>query len=388
MTLARNSPITVLEKLNSVCWDFKDADTRNNLHTIHPYPAKFIPEIPRGLIKLFHTGDNSAVLDPFCGFGTTLVEAKIAGLASIGVDLHPLATLISSVKTMNLDEPIESVCSSILEKSRRKVKERDFKIPAIPNLNHWFEQPIQEALATLITEIERVPNEKTRMALKVAFSSIVVRVSNQDSDTRYAAVQKNLVQDDVWTNFKRAVCQLGQVLSSDLQLNLLPNQPPVQLINKDIMLVEPNEITRSVGLVVTSPPYPNAYEYWLYHKYRMYWLGIDPIAVKEREIGARAHYFKKNHQTEHDFEEQMSRCFWLLSKVMYKGAYACFIVGRSIIHGREIDNEAILQQAAIKHGFCLAGLVRREISSSRKSFNLSHANIKREAIIVFRLESN
>ena len=43
---------------------------------------------------------------------------------------------------------------------------------------------------------------------------------------------------------------------------------------------------------MTSPPYPNAYEYWLYHKYRMYWLGMDPIAVRQQEIGARPHYFR------------------------------------------------------------------------------------------------
>ena len=50
--------------------------------------------------------------------------------------------------------------------------------------------------------------------------------------------------------------------------------------------MEPSDIPRRVGLVITSPPYPNAYEYWLYHKYRMYWLGLDPIAVKKQEIGA------------------------------------------------------------------------------------------------------
>ena len=54
------------------------------------------------------------------------------------------------------------------------------------------------------------------------------------------------------------------------------------------------------GRLVTSPPYPNAYEYWLYHKYRMYWLGFDPIPIRENEIGARPHYFKTNHQDETD----------------------------------------------------------------------------------------
>ena len=74
--------------------------------------------------------------------------------------------------------------------------------------------------------------------------------------------------------------------------------------------------------------------------------GMDPIAVREAEIGARPHYFKVNHQTEHDFERQMGRLFRLLARVMRPGAYACFVVGRSIIHSREIDNASLLGRAA------------------------------------------
>jgi site-specific DNA-methyltransferase (cytosine-N4-specific) len=118
----------------------------------------------------------------------------------------------------------------------------------------------------------------------------------------------------------------------------------------------------------------------------MYWLGMDPIAVRDAEIGARPHYFKVNHQTEEDFEQQMGRCFWLLSKVMRRGAYACFVIGRSIIHSREIDNEALLERAAMPHGFRKAASVPRNIATNKKSFNLSHGTINREAIVVFILE--
>ena len=88
----------VRAKLDSVAWDFTDADSRAGAHSMHPYPAKFIPQIPRALIELFHPGDDSAVLDPFCGSGTTLVEAASYGLQGIGVDLNPLATLVARVK--------------------------------------------------------------------------------------------------------------------------------------------------------------------------------------------------------------------------------------------------------------------------------------------------
>jgi site-specific DNA-methyltransferase (cytosine-N4-specific) len=149
--------------------------------------------------------------------------------------------------------------------------------------------------------------------------------------------------------------------------------------------VTPDELPHNVGLVITSPPYPNAYEYWLYHKYRMYWLGMDPIEVRQREIGARPHYFRKHHQDESDFERQMRMCFRLLSRVMLPGAKTCFLVGRSIIHGRTIDNVALLQRAAQPYGFGMEGMIGRRIPMHRKTFNPAHGKIGQEHILVFSL---
>ena len=62
-------------------------------------------------------------------------------------------------------------------------------VPEIPRLDHWFKPVVQRSLAALVGQInqEQIP---VREVLQVALSSIIVRVSNQDSDTRYAAVEK------------------------------------------------------------------------------------------------------------------------------------------------------------------------------------------------------
>ena len=75
-------------KLASVDWDFKSSKPEA-IHSIHPYPAKFIPEVPKALIELFYPNDDSLVLDPFCGSGTTGVAAKRLGFEFIGCELSP-----------------------------------------------------------------------------------------------------------------------------------------------------------------------------------------------------------------------------------------------------------------------------------------------------------
>lgn len=376
----------IAEKLETVEWDFAGAKTSDGPHGIHPYPAKFIPQIPKTLIKLFHPGDDSPILDPFCGSGTTLVEALNVGIPSIGIDLNPLATLIAKVKTTPLQRVVVEVARGVSGRARKKISLHSVKIPPIPRLDHWFQKPVQEALAALISEINQVGPNDLCDALKIALSSIIVRVSNQESDTRYAAVEKSLDSETVLKSFERAAIALSSALSS-MEDGLFPYTPSTRIITKDLLRLAPEDVGTGVGLVVTSPPYPNAYEYWLYHKYRMYWLGMNPIAVREREIGARLHYFKKRHQTEADFERQMGQCFKLLYQVMRTGAFACFIVGRSIIHGREIDNEALLERAAQPNGFRKVGSVERNIALHRKSFNLAHGTINREKIVVFAKEA-
>jgi len=370
--------------LRTVDWAFTAAKTQGGPHGIHPYPAKFIPQIPRALIGLMPPPKGTIVLDPFCGSGTTLVEAMEAGYASVGIDLSPIACLIGKVKTTPLSERAIQTVRHVCAEAERRLARKQFVVPEIPRVDHWFQPQVQAGLASLLSAIADVDDTDTCDALRVALSSIIVRVSNQDSDTRYAAVQKDVSADDVLDAFRQRATDV--VLAAQSMSNgLRPRGAGPLIINQDILTVRPEQIRQPVGLVVTSPPYPNAYEYWLYHKYRMYWLGMDPVAVREREIGARPHFFRgKNSHTAEHFLEQMSQVFRLLAAVMHHKGSACFLIGRSIIRGETIDNLALLRRAATEHGFQLADKIERQIARTRKAFNLSHAAIESEHIAVFR----
>ena len=363
---------TPVSALADVDWDFPDRGAHSGIEGIHPYPAKFIAELPRALLESLPVAPGTAVLDPFCGGGTTLAECQRRGLPSAGIDLNPIACLMARVKTAAQPLGLSEAASSAADCARR---EPAAAIPAIPNLGHWFDRPIQSALAALAEAVGNAPAAH-RDALRLALSSIVVRVSRQESDTRYAAIDKNVSAEDAFALFLRAAARLDDVLAQR-------DYPLVQaeVFEADILAFDPSRIGR-IGLVVTSPPYPNAYEYWLYHKYRMYWLGLDPLAVKAREIGARAHFFKRDHHTEEDFVRQMTKTCDLIRKVLVPGGHACFVVGRSRIHGRTVDNARIVEEAAA--GFDLVFSAERTLSASRKSYNLSHANIKTETVLVLR----
>jgi DNA methylase len=371
---APESPNLAVERLHLHDWDFPESEDAG-IHSLHPYPAKFISSIPRALITSLGVIPGTAILDPFCGAGTSLIVAQELGIPSIGIDLNPIACLISRVKTTPLPAGLMRAAVRVAQAAHPG----GATIPAIPNIGHWFNEDVSASIASLVAQVDMVPDTAIRDHLRLALSSILVRVSRQESDTRYAAVEKPVSPRSVRDLFLAACGRIEEAKAA----RSTPAAPAF-VLESDILEVTPNHIATDISLVVTSPPYPNAYEYWLYHKYRMWWLGYDPIAVKQHEIGARAHYFRKQHATFEDFRAQMTTVLRLLANVVVSGGYACFVVGRSRIHGVDYDNAAMIASEAVRCGFSELGRFTRVIRSKRKSFNLSHARIKTEEVLILR----
>ena len=99
----------------------------------------------------------------------------------------------------------------------------------------------------------------------------------------------------------------------------------------------------------------------------MYWLGEDPIVVRNAEIGARPNYFRRDPETPADFRRQMAHCFGLFRQVTLPHAVICMIIGRSVIKGKVIDNAELLRSAAGEHGFQHLASTSRRIPATRKA---------------------
>src|SRR3989338_8936038 len=151
LTQQRMQNIDTFDILKSIDWNFGDCKTNHATHDFHPYPAKFIPQIPNNLIKIF-TKENEVVYDPFCGSGTTVVESVLEHRRAIGNDANPLAVLISKVKSTPLSERkiglIENALSKIVQSitlfydSGLFMDEKDdgdwMMRQEVPNLRYWF----------------------------------------------------------------------------------------------------------------------------------------------------------------------------------------------------------------------------------------------------------
>ena len=160
-------------------------------HTLHRFPGKFVPQVARELLSLVGATDQSLIGDPFCGSGTSLVEASVAGIPTIGVDYDPLAVLISQVKTVVLT-PRQLAELKRHWNSKIGMENPDKLEEAVPNLYHWFRPDTAKQLEFIKQKAMQLEDEELRLFSLVVFSSIIRRVSNADDQTQKTYVSGTL----------------------------------------------------------------------------------------------------------------------------------------------------------------------------------------------------
>ena len=385
-----------VDRLSSINWDFPDAKTGDFTHGFHPYPAKFIPQIPRHLIELL-SEPGERVLDPFCGSGTALVEAIIAGREAVGIDINPLSALIAKVKATPLTEEQMSKIAQVVAAIGNDIDRLyqsptlfvnhdgqvpDYPTPDFPKLTFWFKDFVIRELALIKHHIiNDLTDTNVKDFLKVALSAIIVTVSNQDSDTRYVRREKKTAPGDTHQAFARKAASMQKGMRA---LRQRAGERRAEVHVADAQLLDQVLEADSAHLCVTSPPYPNAFSYHLYHRNRLYWLDMDPHELKRKEIGSHRKYSAPNGATSETFRQEMSHCFTGIYHTLIPGRYFCILIGDSIIRGTKVNNSELLIDVAENTGFELVREIRRTIHSNRKAFNPAIGNIKAESLLVFR----
>jgi tRNA G10 N-methylase Trm11 len=168
-------------KIVDESWDFRDSNTKEYTHCFHAYPAMMIPQVARRIIDNF--GNKARLLfDPYCGTGTSLVEANLKGIDAIGTDINPLARLIATTKTTKIDIQVldlflHDFINYFFSINFNIEKIRSVVIPQIKNIDFWFSKSVQKQLGVLLRYIENINDVSIKNFFKVAFSETVRETS-------------------------------------------------------------------------------------------------------------------------------------------------------------------------------------------------------------------
>lgn len=390
-----NDSKKILKSLEGQDWAFTHADTRYLTHDIHPYPAKYIPQIPAHIIsRLSIAGD--LVLDPFGGSATTAVEAVRMGRRAISVDANPISELIGRVKTGFISPAVKIDLHQLLASAeghynaiydaetsdaQKLINQYQKYIPDIPNAEKWFHQQAVGELALIKHLIENTTCGLARDAALVALSRIIIRISNQDTETRYVSKPKELKPAFTMRAFiesLKTVMRRMETSSTNLQY------ADAKFLVGDSREALENELhENSIDLIVSSPPYPNATDYHLYHRFRLFWLGFDPRALGRIEIGSHLRHQRNNTGFEEyhsDMVHVLRGCF----KVLQPGRYAVFVVGDALFKGEIFSTSDAMIEIGKKAGFNIIGIIDRPVHKTKRSFAKPGRRARAEQLVVLQ----
>ncbi|WP_285960175.1 DNA methyltransferase [Pseudomonas tohonis] len=377
--------------LRNVDWSFTDDDTRFLGHDLHPYPAKFIPQLPGTLISLL-SSRGELVFDPFGGSGTTALESIRLGRRAVSFDVNPVAALIGRVKTARvgvsattelhlLHGALRAFVSSMPTDPIELIDKYERYAPTIVNRSKWFPDSSYGELAHIRFRISQLVDVTAKDIAWLALSRTVLASSFQDSETRYKSVPRDI---PVGEATKRFIKEFESVMRSVARNASATRYGVSRFITGDVRNIPRDELPdESIDLIVTSPPYGNAMDYHLYHRFRLLWLGHDPVAFGKLEIGSHLKHQRESSGFQSYFDDMIS-ALGGISRVLKSGRYAVLVIGDSVYEGRTYDTARLLAAKAIELGFDASEVIERNLHKVKRSFTHAGRRASKESILVLR----
>ena len=398
--------ITLTKKFRDETWDFRTADTKRYTHCFHPYPAMMIPQVAGRILDEF--GKNSKLLfDPYCGTGTSLVEANLRGINAIGTDINPLARLIAKVKTTiiplnKLDLYLKNFKDFIFSLRFTSIK-NDIIIPRFKNIDYWFKKETQYWLALIKKYIDKIDDQDIKDFFKVAFSETVREVSlTRNSEFKLYRMTQNQIKKfnpDVLSIIIQKLMRNRQGMAE--YVSIKKNNASSRIYDFNTVYTIPESILpqESVDIIVTSPPYGDSrttVAYGQFSRLSNQWLGLEEFNNVDRRSmgGVRRKEFRKfnfepldrvlleiseiDRKRVYDvvsFYSDYERSINNISKVVKVGGIVAYVVGNRRVKGIEIPNDEITREFFERNGFKHVKTIIREIPNKKMPKRNSPTNV-------------
>lgn len=404
-------------------WDFVTYDKKYT-HNIHIYPAMMIPPISENLIRIVkrYQPNIKNLLDPFAGSGTVLLEGLLAGLNVWGLDLNPLACLISRAKCTPIDpEVLNKTGETLLKRITADITDENLQVdkPDFYNIDYWFKDYVIKHLQIIKQRIKEIDAEDIRTFYWVVFSETVRACSNTRNNEfkLYRIAEEKLpefnpsVIDVFEANLKK--CEQGmaefyQNYRGGRSFEMLPRD------TRDF------DLDVKMDLMITSPPYGDSrttVAYGQFSRLSLQWLDLEeenyiasqiekdkldkyllggannitnndlPSDSLKESLRAIAKVDEKRALDVLSFYVDLDKCLGSITKHMKVNSYQFWVVGNRTVKKVNIPTNAIIGELGARYNLTTVATISRNISSKRMPKENSPTNIRGNKVTTMNTEN-
>ncbi len=408
-------------------WDFPNARTSAYTHGLHPYPARMVPDIvSRLLMRYSDPGDT--VYDPFCGSGTTLVESTLHDRHAIGLDLNPLAVLLTKAKTRPIDpELLQDEWNSLKRyllhplARERGSRAREAKGKLL-DLKYWYKPYVRRDLGfirALLDDFYPDGDDPIGDFIRIAFARTAREVSNH-RPSEFKRWRRSA--EELRTFRPRPVKRMVENVEKAIPMMAAYYRAVKGHTTCRVLRVDARKfrLASPASLIITSPPYGDSrttVAYGQFSSFGLEWLGLYDgrlSSLDKHPLGAANNgegglglsdmlsqtYEKvksgdpKRARHMLQFFEGMAEALTNIRRSLESSRYCCMVVGNRRIRGIEVPTDAIITEFAEALGFQLEDMFVRTLQKkvlpyATKPLNVSgdtsvQPTLRNETILVLR----
>jgi DNA modification methylase len=395
------SPGAGPNKLNGGFADPAFADNKQQpVHRWVPWIAGFSAEFVRDAFARYLSGGHDGahvVLDPFCGVGTTLIEALLSGFDAVGFEINPYAALAARAKCEAGQITPEQLSDSI-SRFCQFMKEANGDIAAPPahfrSRIPFFGERAEARVLRALRFVQRLEPGPVRDLFTLALGAVMVSLSNysyEPSLSSRPAAGKPMQEDApvVETMIAKLLAMKSDIQWLHERMLQFGRRPNGRVIEDSFLNAAKHLAPDSMDLIVTSPPYLNNYHYVRNTRPQLFWLGFvrTPGELKRLEqenfgkywqtvrglkrIALEFHHDGLTEKLEQlrrvnvergpyggqgwanyaaSYFNDLNRFCAVVSRVLKPNACAVVVVGNSILQGVEFPVDNLLSELAAPYG--------------------------------------
>jgi len=410
-----------LQRRIDYSWDFNGAKTKPYTHGLHTYPAMFIPQVARRLL-LTYSKKGDTICDIFCGSGTALIESRLLGRNSYGIDLNPLAVFLAKVKTSPINPQLLSKEYIKFLTRVNEIKDTETEKPKFKNLEFWFKNKAIIELAKIKKAIKELKNKRIQDFFLVAFSETVRKSSNtKNGEFKLVRIKKEELEKynpNVLGIFKQKLESSIKAMEEFYQ-NVDKNTWAKVILgdsSKDNGIKE-----NSIDCIITSPPYGDSrttVAYGQFSRLSAQWIdlfdnpdnasGVDNELLGGKAVKSLIHSLSSRYLSESlekiakkdekrakdvlSFYLGLNDCLAKAYKILKPKKYFCIVIGNRLVKQVRIPTDFIIAELAQKIGFTCEDIFVRNIPNKRMPIKNSPTNIvgaleetmNKESIVILR----